>query len=33
MYLHDDREAFRDLVDQVADSIGRVPALVEKIIM
>ena len=30
MYLHEDREAFRDLVDQVADSIGRVPALVEK---
>ena len=30
MYLHEDRETFRDLVDQVADSIGRVPALVEK---
>ena len=30
MYLHDDRETFRDLVDQVADSIGRAPALVEK---
>ena len=30
MYLHEDGETFRDLVDQVADSIGRVPALVEK---
>lgn len=30
MYLHEDRETFRDLVDQVADSIGRAPALVEK---
>ena len=30
MYLHEDRETFRDLVDQVADNIGRTPALVEK---
>lgn len=30
MYLHDDRETFRELIDQVADSIGKAPVLVEK---
>lgn len=30
MYLHEDREVFRDLIDQVADDIGRTPSVVEK---
>lgn len=30
MYLHRDRETFRDIVEQAADSSGRTPAVVEK---
>ena len=30
MYLHRDRETFKDMVEQAADSIGRIPAVVEK---
>ncbi len=30
MYLHRDRETFRDIVEQAADSSGRTPAIVEK---
>lgn len=30
MYLHRDRETFRDMVEQAADSNGRTPAVVEK---
>ena len=30
MYLHKDREAFKDLIEQVADDIGRTPSVVEK---
>ena len=30
MYLHRDRETFRDIVGQAADSSGRTPAVVEK---
>lgn len=30
MYLHRDRERFRDIVEQAADSSGRTPAVVEK---
>ena len=32
MYLHMDRETFRDIIGQAADSSGRSPAVVEKII-
>ena len=30
MYLHEDREAFRDLIEQVSDKTGRTPMVVEK---
>lgn len=30
MYLHRDREKFRDIIEQAADSSGRTPAVVEK---
>ena len=30
MYLHRDRETFRDIIEQAADSSGRTPAVVEK---
>lgn len=30
MYLHEDRETFRDLILQVADKNGRTPVVVEK---
>ena len=30
MYLHEDRETFRDLILQVADKNGRTPMVVEK---
>ena len=30
MYLHRDRETFKDMVEQAADSSGRTPAVVEK---
>lgn len=30
MYLHEDKEAFKDIVEQVADYIGRTTAVVEK---
>lgn len=30
MYLHQDREVFKDMVELVADNIGRAPAVVEK---
>lgn len=30
MYLHRDRETFKDMVEQAADSSGRTPAIVEK---
>ncbi len=30
MYLHRDRETFRDMVEQASDSSGRTPAVVEK---
>lgn len=30
MYLHEDRETFRDLILQVADKNGRTPIVVEK---
>lgn len=30
MYLHRDRETFRDIIGQAADSSGRTPAVVEK---
>ena len=30
MYLHEDRETFRDLLEQVADKSGRTAIVVEK---
>ena len=30
MYLHRDRETFKDIIEQAADSSGRTPAVVEK---
>lgn len=30
MYLHEDRGAFKDIIEQVADEIGRTPIVVEK---
>ena len=30
MYLHKDREIFKDMVGQASDSSGRTPAVVEK---
>ena len=30
MFLHEDREVFKDLIEQVADDIGRMPSVVEK---
>ena len=30
MYLHRDRETFKDMVEQAADSSGRTPIVVEK---
>lgn len=30
MYLHEDREAFKDIIEQVSNEIGRVPIVVEK---
>lgn len=30
MYLHEDRETFRDLIEQVADKSGRTAIVVEK---
>lgn len=30
MYLHEDREAFRDIIEQVSSEIGRTPIVVEK---
>lgn len=30
MYLHRDRETFKDIIEQAADSRGRTPAVVEK---
>lgn len=30
MYLHEDRGVFKDMIEQVADSIGRSPAVIEK---
>ncbi len=30
MYLHRDRETFKDIIGQASDSSGRTPAVVEK---
>lgn len=30
MYLHEDRESFKDIIEQVSDEIGRTPIVVEK---
>lgn len=30
MYLHEDRETFRDIIEQVSNEIGRTPIVVEK---
>lgn len=30
MYIHEEREAFKDLIEQVADDLGKTTAVVEK---
>ena len=30
MYLHKDREMFKDIIEQTAEQIGKVPVVIEK---